>query len=97
MKYARIVEEFKKNKKQFTDENFVAGNGILSGEMANEVSKWRRPKPTAVLFKDSISPLDIRQGYIGDCYLMSAMSVAGEKRVEDIFLWNEPSFDKEAR
>ena len=61
--------------------------------MANEVSKWRRPKPTAVLFKDSISPLDIRQGYIGDCYLMSAMSVVGDKRVEDAFLWHEPAFD----
>lgn len=65
--------------------------------MANEVNEWRRPKATATLFKDSISPLDIKQGYIGDCYLMSAMSVAGEKNIEEVFLCNEPAFDSSVR
>lgn len=93
MKYLRILEEFKKTSKQYTDETFVANNGILSDDMSSEKPKWRRPNPTAVLFKDTISPLDIRQGYIGDCYLMSAISVIGEKRVEDLFLWKDTSFD----
>lgn len=89
MKFLRIIEEFKKSAKQFIDEDYPANNTCLSADMKSEVAKWHRPAADAVLFKDSISPMDIRQGYIGDCYLMSGMSVVGEKRIEDLFLWND--------
>lgn len=75
----------------------MAGNQIISERMASKVYIWRRPNLAASLFKDSISPLDIKQGAIGDCYLMSAMGVAGKKRIEDVFLYHEPAFDPEVR
>lgn len=60
MKYLRIIEEFKKSGKTYKDETYVASNDILNEEMANEVKEWKRPPQTATLFKDSISPMDIR-------------------------------------
>jgi hypothetical protein len=41
--------------------------------------KWRRPAPKEELIKGTISAYDVRQGDIGDCYLISSLGVLGEK------------------
>jgi hypothetical protein len=43
------------------------------------VEKWRRPTSKEVLIKGTISPYDVRQGRIGDCYLISSLGVLGDR------------------
>ena len=50
--------------------------------MASIVSRWRRPKKGEMLVKGGFSPYDIKQGSIGDCYLVSSMGVLGEKWIK---------------
>lgn len=46
---------------------------------------WRRPSPSEVFVKNGITAKDVKQGKIGDCYLISTFAVLGEKRVNEIF------------
>jgi hypothetical protein len=52
------------------------------------VNKWIRARDVAgtVLFKEVINYEDVVQGALGDCYLLSAISVLGEKLVRDIII-----------
>lgn len=99
--YLSAIEEYKKSRKLFVDESFEACNDKLGFKIGNKVSAWSRPRPTTVLFKDSTSPMNIKQGVIDDCYLLSAMSVVFSRScgdgIRNLFLWNDPLFDKDAR
>lgn len=60
-----------------------------------ETFVWKRPKEVYgkgkyAIFND-ISPCDIKQGYCGDCYYLSAISSLAEnpQRVKDIFITEE--------
>ena len=59
---------------------------------ANYNIQWRRIRdiyPDHTLFgKNGVTPQDMRQGYIGNCWFMSAASALSEVpgRVEKIFL-----------
>jgi hypothetical protein len=64
-------------KKLFEDTTFPRNFDSL-GDLEGRVTKWRRPSSKEVLVKDSISPYDVRQGSIGNCYLISALGVLGE-------------------
>jgi hypothetical protein len=50
------------------------------------VSGWRRPGPEATLIEGEVSPEDIKQGALGDCYFLSALTVLGQERVENSFI-----------
>ena len=65
-------------KKLYEDTSFPRDYDSL-GDLEGKVSKWRRPSSKEVLIKGSISPFDVRQGEIGNCYLISALGVLGEQ------------------
>lgn len=64
------------SKKKFIDNDFPADQSIL-GSMSAVVEKWRRPRRGETLVKGEFSAYDIKQGSIGDCYLVSSMGVLG--------------------
>lgn len=49
------------------------------------VKGWKRPTKTSVLMKgDLASGMGVRQGSIGNCYLISAIGVLGKDRIREI-------------
>lgn len=55
------------------------------------MAQWVRAsqKPECVLFRDTITHLDVTQGALGDCYFLSAISVLGEKNVREMIRTTE--------
>jgi len=86
-KYKKILQEYNKDKK-YEDPGFPIKNNSIGEKLAPFVEKWERPQDQA-LFGDNAFTTDPRQGNIGDCYFISAMSVAGQKNIESVFLKNE--------
>ncbi len=76
MEFNKIIDQLLPNKR-FVDESF-AGDDILD-RLKSNVSGWRRPKKEEQLVSGGFSPYDVKQGAIGDCYLISSMGVLGEK------------------
>ena len=64
----------------YTDEEFPANENSL-GQLAGRVDHWRRPELGEVLASGGINADDVKQGAIGDCYLISSLGVLGEKRI----------------
>jgi hypothetical protein len=92
------LEELKEKGEDFRDERFPPNQNSLTGEWGrlpewNEV-KWERISkvmPKAEIFKDSISPSDIKQGFLGDCYFLAGLAALAEKpdRIANLFLLTE--------
>ena len=87
--YDEKEAELSKNNQKFKDEEFPAGVSSLTNSMkefpAAKVIKWRRvtelfPGKEITLCSDQVGPNDIVQGYLGDCYLLSALSVLSERK-----------------
>ena len=55
---------------------------MLGPGLGTHAKNWRRPKKSEMLVKGGFSPYDIKQGLIGDCYLISSMGVLGEKWIK---------------
>ena len=65
--------------KLWVDEKFkhTDSNNIL-GSLAGIVFDWKRPDPREKFICGSgMSPDDVKQGKIGDCYLISSFAVLG--------------------
>ena len=69
-------------KKRYVDEVFTANEKVLGPGLGTHAKNWRRPKKSEMLVKGGFSPYDIKQGLIGDCYLISSMGVLGEKWIK---------------
>ena len=85
------IEEFNQSldslepKKKYVDPAFAADQSTLGPGLGSLVNKWRRPKRSEGLVKGGFSPYDIKQGQIGDCYLVSSMGVLGHKWIKAAF------------
>lgn len=93
--FERISLFCKQNSMQFVDDSFppaprsIHGNSPSTTQLAGLVASWRRPNElrqhlenpstTWKVFRHPISPSDISQGVLGDCWFLSALSVLAEK------------------
>ena len=74
--------KFKKMKETltslFTDTSFSANNDNLPPFARPECRGWRRPSADSVIVRDAKTTMSVRQGNIGDCYLISSIGVLGK-------------------
>jgi len=89
-KYDRIVAECKANNTKWTDTEWPANETSLGEHVKSRVVEWRRPGPECCLYEGGVTPEDIRQGALGDCYFLSAMTVLKQDRVENLFVGCKP-------
>lgn len=97
--YEHATQSVAETKESFSDPEFpatnttigplTAGDNVVAGPGGEIV--WKRAQEfitgTPCLF-ETISPTDILQGTLGDCYLLSAISVLAEKpeRIRKLFV-----------
>lgn len=62
----------------YTDSDFRANNDVIPPDVRGDVKGWKRPTKGSVVFKDQETGMSVRQGMIGDCYLISAIGVLGK-------------------
>jgi len=79
----------------FVDPYFVPGPGSVTHGEERRMVHWRRPseffKGEYKVFLDSIEPNDIKQGLLGDCWLMCALASLAERPqlVKRLFVTSE--------
>eukprot|EP01022_Parablepharisma_sp_SALTPOND_P018333 TRINITY_DN298_c0_g2_i2.p1 TRINITY_DN298_c0_g2~~TRINITY_DN298_c0_g2_i2.p1 ORF type:complete len:1600 (-),score=108.51 TRINITY_DN298_c0_g2_i2:6731-11431(-) len=90
-KYKRIIEEFERSGTKFTDPEFPRDERSLGETLVNRVAGWKRASEdlNAKILHENIGAMDIIQGALGDCYLLSAMSVMGKAGVRFCILTDE--------
>lgn len=86
-KYERIVKEYEQSKKKYEDVAFPANQNALGDSLSPLVDAWGRPENYELIGEGDVG-IDPRQGAIGDCYFVSALSVAGKKNIENALLHN---------
>lgn len=69
-------------KNKYVDAQFKASEESLSPKPIPEQVEWCRPadflKGSYEVFEGAIEPRDIKQGKLGDCYLLSALCAISE-------------------
>lgn len=87
----KIIKEFIKKAKEckergesdpFIDDEFDANSNSLGDKVKNKVKGWQRPGANCSVIKNNVEPKDIKQGKLGDCYLISTLGVLGERIVK---------------
>ncbi|GAB6027583.1 Calpain-like cysteine peptidase [Chamberlinius hualienensis] len=84
-----ILQKKNKNAQEFVDANFPAGKGALylseRGPKAIDANRvlWKRPKDLTSqpqLVVDNVSKRDVIQGYLGDCWFLSACAAVTQNQ-----------------
>lgn len=99
LKYDIIVKRSKANGAKFEDKQFPAGDEALGEKVLNDglggqSPEWKRMGENQtvggqahVVFEDGVDSTDVHQGYLGDCYFLSALAVLGSKLTRDKFIF----------
>eukprot|EP01123_Difflugia_compressa_P010480 TRINITY_DN3847_c0_g1_i1.p1 TRINITY_DN3847_c0_g1~~TRINITY_DN3847_c0_g1_i1.p1 ORF type:complete len:1025 (-),score=208.60 TRINITY_DN3847_c0_g1_i1:50-3124(-) len=96
-----ILKKCKQNSKKFEDPEFPADEQHLfpkRKEALRSVHCWKRIQdfgPNAELFKDGIDQGDVKQGALGDCWLLSSLCVLaahGNSLIKDLFFETYPEY-----
>jgi calpain-15 len=86
-KIAKIIQICKENDALFGDSEFPANDESLYKDMANPPKyaedtpevEWKRPHEIApdeaMLIKDGVAPGDVKQGILGDCWLLGSFLI----------------------
>ena len=89
-RYDEYVDNCILNKTKFTDKEFPPNDKSLEFEIQGRKISWERAPivvPDCVMVEDHITPSDIQQGNIGDCYFLSSIAALAEveERISTIF------------
>ena len=57
---------------------------MIPDNVRGDVKGWKRPSSDSVIMKQEDAGMSVRQGQIGDCYLISAIGVLGKTRIKQI-------------
>ncbi|CAD8190588.1 unnamed protein product [Paramecium pentaurelia] len=97
--YDRVFQEMqKKQQAKFEDSKFPPDKCSLSSDPNFQKGKnivWKRPdqflEPGQIKLFDTIDPMDIKQGELGDCYFLSSLSALAEipQQVQKLFRHQE--------
>lgn len=68
--YNKAVQTYELTGDKFIDKEFPADETSVGSNLASFVKGWKRPDDNAEVFVDGYSPMDIKQGAIGDCYFL---------------------------
>lgn len=68
----------------YIDQSFSASDQSLPPNIKSQCKGWKRPSPDSVVLKDGKAGMSVRQGSIGDCYLISAIGALGRDRIKQI-------------
>eukprot|EP01080_Neovahlkampfia_damariscottae_P009084 gene9084-1179_t len=88
LSFEEIVENCKKEKKKFIDPNFPPNDSsIFVNEKTKKEDKnlhdvkpvWCRPPKDHVFWSGNFEVSDLKQGGVGDCYLLSALNIISQK------------------
>lgn len=88
-KYDKILKKFQTDGIKFEDKQFPANSSSLGPHTSQNTTGWMRAE-NCVLYGETVSASDVKQGAIGDCYYLSAISVLGEKRIKNIIISQTP-------
>lgn len=66
----------------FTDPNFKADKEILPADIRPLCRAFIRPTPDCFLMDDSDNSYDVKQGLIGNCYMISSIGILNRKYCE---------------
>ncbi len=82
-KYQKILAQFRSDGKQYLDKQFLPENKSLGEQVRTMTTGWKRASPDMILYDKTISAMDVKQGALGDCYYLSAISVLGDRFVKN--------------
>lgn len=72
---------------------FKADKSILPEYLRNQCKGFTRPSADSYLMDESDISVDVKQGMIGDCYLISAIGILGLKNLRKMLgigEWENP-------
>jgi len=73
---------------KFTDTKFPTNEESV-GFLGQFVKSWERPPEDMTVYGSGFNTVDPRQGKIGDCYYVSALTVAGEKFIKGALFFDK--------
>lgn len=84
MEYSDLYERMLKMKTgRYTDEEFPPNDPSIGSQSYSNNIMWKRPEAfiegELAVFSGTIEPKDVKQGRLGDCYLMSAISLISDR------------------
>ena len=81
-KYKKILAQCKAEGKPYLDKQFPPEDKSL-GAVKKMTTGWKRATDDMILYDKTICAMDVKQGALGDCYYLSAISVLGDKFVKE--------------
>ncbi|KNC51799.1 calpain-B [Thecamonas trahens ATCC 50062] len=103
---AKLIKKARRAGEPWSDDDFPADDSVLF-KSKTKCAGWMRPEEIyearngdepgdgeiEVFQADGIKPSDIRQGSLGDCWLLSAFAIVAQypERVQEIFETDEPN------
>jgi hypothetical protein len=87
-KLKKMLDVFKSGN-PFNDPNFKQDKSMLPAEIRSICRGFSRPDPDCFLVDDSDNAYDVRQGAIGNCYMISAIGILAKKYCEKMLGINE--------
>jgi hypothetical protein len=82
LKYEKILAQYKNDSQLYEDKEFPPAEAALGNNVKSRVQAWKRATPDMVIYDKTINAMDVKQGALGDCYFLSAISVLGPRGVQ---------------